>query len=54
MKKILAWLLLAATMISLVGCAAETAPTEVTQAPCQGVQDTMSHISSGLDRATAV
>ena len=33
MKKFLAWLLLAATMLSLCGCAAETASGEVTQAP---------------------
>lgn len=33
MKKFLAWLLLSATMLSLCGCAAETASGEVTQAP---------------------
>ena len=33
MKKFLAWLLLVATILSLCGCAAETAPTETAQVP---------------------
>lgn len=42
MRKILAWLLLAATMLSLVGCSSETVPVESTQAPTEtAAQETL-------------
>lgn len=40
MKKFVAWLLLAATMLSLAGCAATEEPTQTTQAQTEPVEET--------------